>query len=56
MTDSVAGNNALAPKAGETYRCESCELQVQIVKGCDCEPPCAEFRCCGATMKRVAPQ
>lgn len=50
MADIIEG---FAPKTGDMYRCEKCELEIHITKGCDCEPDCAKFTCCGEQLKKV---
>ncbi|NLN97078.1 MAG: hypothetical protein GX127_01565 [Eubacteriaceae bacterium] len=49
-------------KKGEVYACETCGLELEVLKECDCpddhcEPKtasgeCCEFDCCGKPMVR----
>lgn len=42
-----------SPTTGDMYRCEKCSLELHVTKGCDCESPCVELKCCGQDMKNV---
>jgi len=42
-----------SPNTGDMYRCEKCELEIHVTKGCECKDGCSEFKCCGQPMKDV---
>lgn len=45
--------NQHSPSTGDMFRCEKCQLEIHVTKGCDCEEGCASFQCCGQAMKDV---
>jgi len=39
------------PKSGESFRCESCGMQIRLEADCHCEGGNAPlFECCGKTL------
>ncbi len=42
-----------APQIGDIYRCEKCQLELQVTKGCDCKACTARLECCGQPMAKV---
>lgn len=42
-----------SPATGDMFRCEKCEMEIHVTKGCECEEGCASFQCCGQAMKNV---
>ena len=49
----MATEQGTSPKAGEKYRCESCGMEIQVTKDCNCEDCPADFRCCGQAMVKA---
>ncbi len=50
-TRSAAGHS---PKRGETYRCESCGMEVKVTASCNCQDGDERhFQCCGRELARV---
>ena len=41
------------PAIGDMYRCSKCNLEIHVTRGCECDQPCAEFRCCGESLEKV---
>ncbi|MCA9198270.1 MAG: hypothetical protein KDA87_12060 [Planctomycetales bacterium] len=42
-----------SPATGDMYRCEKCEMEIHVTRGCKCEEGCASFQCCGQAMKNI---
>jgi hypothetical protein len=49
----MANQADLAPKQGESYRCEKCGMEIKVTTDCNCKEGCAQFSCCGAPLKKV---
>lgn len=41
------------PSTGDMFRCEKCQMEIHVTKGCECEEGCATFNCCDQPMKNV---
>ncbi|WP_145057612.1 hypothetical protein [Adhaeretor mobilis] len=41
------------PETGDMYRCEKCDLELQITKPCECDAECMDLQCCGEKLKKV---
>lgn len=42
-----------SPSTGDMFRCEKCNMEIHVTKGCECEEGCADFQCCGQDMQNV---
>lgn len=42
-----------SPEIGDMYRCEKCNMEIHVTKGCECDDGCAAFSCCGQPMTDV---
>ena len=52
-TENVEAVHAM-PHEGETYRCESCGMEMQVTADCGCEDPeTVHLECCGHALTRV---
>ena len=40
------------PKAGETYRCDVCGMEIQVTKDCQCEEGAPRMECCNKPLSR----
>jgi hypothetical protein len=47
----MTGKNS--PATGDMFRCEKCNMEIHVTRGCECEEGCASFQCCGQAMKNV---
>lgn len=41
------------PRMSDMFACQKCTMQLQVMKSCDCDSACAEFKCCGEPMKNI---
>lgn len=58
MTVEKSTAEVLKPQAGDTYRCQRCELEIKVAQGCTCDESADDanrvhFECCGRTLVLV---
>jgi hypothetical protein len=41
------------PQTGDILECKQCNCKVQVIQACECDPGCAEFRCCDQAMENA---
>jgi hypothetical protein len=56
MTQQQATQSAATkdlPQAGETYRCDTCGMELEITQNCQCKEGTPLLACCGEQMTKV---
>ena len=40
------------PRIGDTLRCETCGMELQVLQSCQCEEGEPKFECCGEPLRQ----
>jgi hypothetical protein len=54
MSEASGRVKTTLPKKGDTYRCETCGMELEVTADCRCEEDeQIHFQCCGAQLTKV---
>ena len=54
MSEASADLGISPPKKGDTFRCESCGMEVEVTADCHCKKEeHVHFHCCGQELQKV---
>lgn len=48
------GNSMESPRTGDVYRCNECELEIQVTKSCPGDDCTTNFQCCGQPLEKIS--